>query len=103
MVFTDVDEGWFGMNGDVMVRFEGLLAEAGAEMDTLYGLEEALQARMNAVAFARLLEMQAAGWVMNADGLRCERCDGRTWGRQVGIVETVRCVRCGYERRVVVG
>lgn len=91
------------MNGDVMVRFEDLLDEAGAEMDTLYGLEERLVNRMNALAFAQLVAMQAEGWVMNADGLRCERCDGRTWGRQVGRVETVRCVRCGHERQVVVG
>lgn len=91
------------MNGDVVVKFEGLLDEAGSEMDTLYGLEEKLQARMNAVAFEQLLAMQADGWVMNAPGLRCERCDGRTWGKDVGRVEVVRCIRCGCERRVMVG
>lgn len=91
------------MNGDVMVKFGLLLDEAGDEMDTLYGLEERLVNRMNALAFERVVAMQAEGWVMNADGLRCQRCDGRTWGKDEGRVEVVRCVRCGEERRVMVG
>lgn len=89
------------MNADVLVKFVGLLDEAAGEADTLAALDEALQARRNEAAWGDLLALKAAGWEPNAPGLACERCDGRTWGKQVGHVELVKCVRCGWGREIV--
>lgn len=93
------------MDADVMAKAEQLLADVDAEdLVTLHGVAELVEKRITEAQFEMMMEWRSLGWQPNAPGLRCELCGGRTWGKDEGAHELVKCidVMCGHLKYVVV-
>jgi len=93
------------MDGDMLRQVDGLLQQLDAEdLITLHGVAELVQERITTVQFELMLEWKAQGWQPNPPGLRCDACGGRTWGKDEGRQELVKCidVACGHLKYVMV-
>lgn len=93
------------MDGDLIAQMAKMVSELdGEDLLTLQGMAELVNERIGQVQFELMLEWRSQGWTPNAPGLRCEACGGRTWGKDEGRVEMVKCidVGCGHLKMVVV-